>query len=290
MTRMVVVHGRGDEHANPDAMLKDIREAFVPTLHDAGVDVQDDDITLAFYGDLFLAAGKGKSLRARAHVARTAKIARELAKTHPAPQPKAPRLLKPITDRPWWRPITGAMDTLITALDHTIVFAWLFFYFMMGDVALYLDDAALRTAVVGRVRAAVSAAAAEGEEVLLIGYSLGSIPSFEALQESRDLPVRQLVTLGSPLGSATIQDTIRHDVPLAFPSQLDAWSNISFENDYVASVHDFSADFPSKDGKRIENIDASRDDGHDWLPWLRHDLDDYLSASDTAKAIAALLR
>lgn len=290
MTHMVVVHGRGDEHANPDAMLKDIREAFVPTLHNAGVDIEGDAITLAFYGDLFLTAGKGRSLRARSRVARTAKIARDMAKAHPAPRPAAPRVLKPITDRPGWRPFAVAIDALITALDHTIVFTWVFCYVMLGDVALYLDDEALRKAVVGRVRAAVTEAAAGGDEVLLIGYSLGSIPAFELLQRARDLPVRQLVTLGSPLGSATIQDTIRHDVPLTFPSELTDWLNVSFENDYVASVHDFSAAFPSGDGRCIANIDASRDDGHDWFPWLRHDLDDYLSTRDTAKAIAALLR
>lgn len=290
MTRMVVVHGRGAEHANPEKMLQDIRKAFVPALHGAGVDIPGDDITLAFYGDLFLTAGRARAARARTKVARTAKIASELARAHPASHPTAPRALKPITDRPWWKPLAEAISTVLTGLDRTIVFVQLFIYFTMHDVTLYLDDPSLRAAIVDRVRAAVTDAAAGGDEVMLLGYSLGSIPAYELLQGSPDLPVRQLVTLGSPLGSATIQDTIRHDVPLAFPPSLSDWLNISFENDYVASAHDFSADFPAADGRRIVNVDASRQSPFEWLPWLSHDLDAYLSAKDTVTAIAALLR
>jgi hypothetical protein len=290
MARMVVIHGRNAEHANPDKMLEDIRAALVPSLQNAGVEVPSDKITLAFYGDLFLTAGKVTAARARTKVARTTKIAGELAKAHPASHPRAPRLLRPVTDRPWWKPLAEAVSGVLTGLDRTVVFVQLFIFFTMHDVALYLDDPALRTAIAERVRATVTEAATDGEDVLVLAHSLGSIVAYELLHKWQALSVRQLVTLGSPLGSATIQETIRRDVPLAFPPELTDWLNISFENDYVASVHDFSADFPSGDDRRIVNLDASRESPLEWLPWLSHDLDVYLSAGDTATAVARLLK
>lgn len=147
----------------------------------------------------------------------------------------------------------------------------------------------MRATVLDGVHGAVAGAAAPGEDVMVIGHSLGTIVAYELLQKSRDLPVLQLVICGSPLGSATIQDDVHGDVPLTFPPELTDWLNVYFENDYVASEHDFSTDFPSGDQRRIVNLDASRDSPREWLPWLSHDLDIYLASPDLAKGVVGLL-
>ncbi|WP_067464407.1 hypothetical protein [Actinomadura macra] len=79
--------------------------------------------------------------------------------------------------------------------------------------------------------------------VVIVSHSLGTVVAYDVLRERRfaDLAVPLLVTVGSPLGYAEIQDVITR--PLRVPSQVGLWANFADPLDVVTLDTTLADDF-----------------------------------------------
>lgn len=158
----------------------------------------------------------------------------------------------------------------------------------MRDVAFYLRDAGVRERVLEVVRDGVGQLRAAGHgDAVVVGHSLGSVVAFDlALQ--RDIPVRLLVTPGSPLGlPAVLRNLPGMPVPPAPPPLAPpagwsgpAWVNAFDPADVVALVHPLAPVFGGPAAVRDEQT-------HN--PGAPHAVQDYLADPDVAAPISLAL-
>jgi len=110
------------------------------------------------------------------------------------------------------------------------------------------------------------AAAGNGERVLLIGHSMGSVIAWDALWELDHLEGLQdcvdcLLTIGSPLGMNYVQHRLlgfSAGKPRIFPRNIRRWVNIAAQGDLVALdpvlADDFSAMVTRRDIDSITDL------------------------------------
>jgi pimeloyl-ACP methyl ester carboxylesterase len=144
---------------------------------------------------------------------------------------------------------------------------------LAGDAA-FLGDARKRCASEDRLGAALARANSEGRPVILVAHSLGSLVAYDYLTTRRDTGlVRELATLGSPLGSPDLRRLLiggdESDTLSKLPSVMD-WVNIRNDGDPFATSVPFAREIvavPPTDEKDP------------------HELVGYLREKDTAQAI-----
>ncbi|MEV7278404.1 antibiotic ABC transporter ATP-binding protein [Streptomyces sp. NPDC093111] len=296
MARVVVVHGIGQEFLGPEQMRRDV----VPALRDgvllAGSPAPTaEDIACAFYGDLFTEPGtrsddlppwdewdveeglEAELLDAWRQAAEAAEDtdadgeeraagAGEPAGTRGVLGHVASRALR--VER-----VRAALDALAgtrffgRVSDRLLVLA-------LRQVRRYLTEPALRAAAQDRVAAAVGP-----DTRVLVAHSLGSVVAYETLCARPDLPVTDLVTLGSPLGLRGIVFDRLVPAPVdgtaGWPGGIRRWTNLADRGDLVALPDRLAPRFgPGVSDQRIDN--GTR----------MHDLARYLSAPRTGTAIA----
>jgi hypothetical protein len=158
----------------------------------------------------------------------------------------------------------------------------------LRDVAFYLKDEGVRGPVLDQVEQAVQALKDLGhEDMAVVGHSLGSVVAYD-LCFQQILPVRLLVTAGSPLGFPAVLNNLP-DIPhppapppLApqFGWQGPAWVNAFDPADVVALVHPLARVFGGLDNVRDEQ--THNPDGP-------HAIQDYLADPDVAAPISQAL-
>ncbi|GAA2679389.1 serine peptidase [Streptomyces lunalinharesii] len=132
-------------------------------------------------------------------------------------------------------------------------------------------------------RAAAQQAVADSIEAsgtsVLVAHSLGSIVAYETLHARPDLPIRVLITLGSPLGLPEAVFDILNPAPVggygARPPKIAHWTNIADSGDLVA--------LPRRLGDRFP-VDVHEEAHMAAVDF--HTLSTYLSCGLTAAAIA----
>lgn len=111
-------------------------------------------------------------------------------------------------------------------------------------------------------------AAANGDRVLLIGHSMGSVIAYDSLWELDHLEgyahcVDCFLTIGSPLGMRYVQRRLiglGHSRPRIYPQNIRRWVNIAAHNDLVALDPTLSDDFSEMvKHKAVESITDMRD-------------------------------
>jgi pimeloyl-ACP methyl ester carboxylesterase len=115
--------------------------------------------------------------------------------------------------------------------------------FDLKQVRRYLTDSALREAARDRVRALIGP-----DTTVVVAHSLGTVVAYEALCSLPGHPVRELVTLGSPLGIRNlIFDGLLPPPTAGLASWPDTpatrWTNIADARDVVALVEDLRPRF-----------------------------------------------
>ncbi|MET9558613.1 hypothetical protein [Streptomyces sp. NPDC006645] len=281
MTRVVLVHGIAQEMKGPETLLAD----WYPALSDglalaAGPPVARDDVSMAFYGDLFRPAGH-RGLGTPELDASDVQdgIEREL-------------LLQ------WWQS-AAALDTRVAgpdaqarlrtpllvqralnALSHSSFFAGLSERMMISSarqVRRYFTEPAVRTAIQARIAARVT----PGTKVI-VAHSLGTVAAYEALHALADPPRLTLVTLGSPLAIRNLvfeRLLPRPSDGLArWPTPVERWTNIADTGDVVALTKELAPLF----GDRLRDVRV-----HNGA--RAHDVRPYLTARETGEAIAEAL-
>lgn len=281
MALVVAVHGIGHQLSGPDQIVASWLPALCEGVGLAGAaPLTDNDVTCAFYGDLFRAQGKalGDPLYSAADVAVGFERDllegwwREAVRVDPGvPGPHDPTKLR--------TPLT--VQAALNALSHSRFFAGLADRAMIGalkQMHRYFVEPTLRKDARARVAAQI------GEETrVVVAHSLGTVVAYEALCAWRDSPVAVFVTLGSPLGIRNLiferLDPRPQESRGRWPDLLRSWVNIADRGDIVALVKDLSPRFgPGVTDLRVHNGARA------------HDAGPYLSAKETGRAIAVGLR
>jgi hypothetical protein len=134
-----------------------------------------------------------------------------------------------------------------------------------------------------RLRERVSDAIPDGEPLIVVAHSLGTIVTYDVLASRADLDVRLLVTVGCPLGINNVQRRIgdRTGPPASIPACVDTWLNFADALDPVALELTLADEFRPADFI----VDAIVDNH----ALLNHDLVGYLETPEVRAAVATAL-
>lgn len=249
MARIVLVHGAFHELWGPH----ELKARWLPALRDGlwhhGASVTDDDVAVCFYGDLF----------------------RHDPETAPSPALTAARA--EVSEAFEGLPGGDLLGALSQAADAAVVQR------TVDMVATMVAAPDLAEQVRARFDAVVT-----DDTAVVVAHSLGSVIAYRALANADPAscpPVHTLVTLGSPLGSPLVFDTLK-PAPVngvgVWPGRVQRWVNVAAVGDQAASVDRLSERF----GARVE--DRRVDNGH-----RAHDPEPYLNNPITGEAVACAL-
>lgn len=117
---------------------------------------------------------------------------------------------------------------LLSFLDKKNIFGETLLKKFTKDVFLYLTQKDIRNAINAHVVSAFDA-----EPCVVVGHSLGSIVSYLVLKNNPQYQVKKFITVGSPLGLASIRPHL--ELPLGMPKCVqNGWFNAYDERDFVA--------------------------------------------------------
>ena len=250
MARIVLVHGAFNELWGPS----ELKARWLPALRDGlwhhGVEIDDDDVAVCFYGDLFRNDPERDDLeafeRSRAGVS---EMLAELAGDSFAE--------------------TLGQAASEAAFDRTV-----------DMVTVMQTRPDLRDAIGERLAAVLGS-----DTRVVVGHSLGSVIAYRQLARHPEWSVPTFVTIGSPLGSPMIHGLLDDvvDGRAPWPGSVERWVNVAAVGDRAAAVAELADLFGAEeDPRRIE--DRKVDNGH-----RAHDPQPYLNARVTGSAIAAAL-
>lgn len=282
MARIVCVHGIGKQGLGEQSLLKD----WSPALSDGvtrarhGHDLDEADVAMAFYGDLFRPPGETLAVGDPRYSAadvdtdfeRDLLLAwwQEAASVdHGVAAPDADTLVR----------VPGSVQAGLRQLSRSKFFAGIALRAMVSDlkqVRRYLHDIDLRAAAQDRVRAVIGP-----DTRVVVAHSLGSVVAYETLCSLPDHQVRALVTIGSPLGIRNLVFEQLRPAPVnrrgAWPgTSAVTWTNIADAGDVVALEKDLTSRF----GDRVANA-VVHNGAH------AHDATAYLTDKLTGAAILA---
>lgn len=235
MAKIVLVHGAFNELWGPN----ELKARWLPALQDGlwhhGVHVEESDVAVCFYGDLFRRDPEEDAEARAAYEASRAGVAEML---HGLGGDLGLEALQQAAGDAVFDRTVDLVTTLSTRAD-------------------------LRDLVRQRLEAVVS-----DETRVLVAHSLGTIISYRALAAHPDWPVTTFVTLGSPLGSDMVVPML--DPPLvdgvgAWPGSVERWVNVAAVGDRAAAASRLAERFgPKVQDHRVDNGHRA----HDPEPYL----------------------
>lgn len=290
MPEIVGIHGIAQQYRGPyqlaDVWFTGICDGlFAAGNHDTARALSQEDVWVAFFGDLFRPPGT-MAATGPAYSACDIRPGPErdlLAALYDAAVASDPALGAPVG-------ALGAgmvsVEFMLARLARSKTFAKVAqraFIKDLKQVTAFLADPAAKQAVLGRVREQVGA-----DTRVLIGHSLGSVVAYEYLCQSQQGSVELLVTAGSPLGIPNVVFDKLTPSPVAgagaWPGGVAKWVNVADRDDIVALRKDLAPLFPgTAPGVRV--IDRLVDNGDE-----PHAIGRYLSAAQTGSAIGDVLR
>ncbi|MFI9829940.1 hypothetical protein ACIHIX_19875 [Streptomyces sp. NPDC051913] len=280
MTRVVCIHGVGQQHAGERQLASAWHTALADGLLRAGssLALTPDDVRCVFFGDLFRRPGRtlavgdppldASDVEAGFETELLLALWQEAARTDPAVLPPDARTLARTPQ---------AVQRALNALSRSRFFAGVALRALVLDlkqVRAYLCDTAVRDAVQARVAAAV-----DERTRVVVAHSLGSVVAYEALCAHPRWPVRALVTAGSPLGIRNLVfDRLRtgvHGRPGDWPGGVEQWTNLADEGDVVALVKDLRPLFGERVRCHVVHNGARA-----------HDATRYLNTAEAGRAVS----
>ena len=223
MARIVLVHGAFNELGGPH----ELKARWMPALRDGlwhhGVTVDDDDVGICFYGDLFR---RDPTTADETFTRSRAGVAEQLAKLAG----------------------TGGFEGLAqaagdAAFERTVD--------LLTTMATTPD---LRENIQARMDAAVTT-----RTTVIVAHSLGTIVAYHALRRHPEWAVHTLLTLGSPLAQPVIASHLDLpagvDVAGRWPGGVQRWVNVAAVGDPLAA-----GGLAGFFGERVEDVLV--DNGH----------------------------
>ena len=164
----------------------------------------------------------------------------------------------------WLKAIARALEKVLPANGAGLVRIFL------GQAAAYLHKPGLKERIDDLVKEQLLDGLLPGEEVVIIGHSLGTIIAYDLLRRlRREVKVKLLLTAGSPLGIEIIKH--RLGPPLICLPNVDTWVNVSDREDFVALEPKLTgATFGCDKVVNIDEVDNGHKDAHDIRKYLAH--------------------
>lgn len=254
---LVFIHGRGQEGRDPAnlrrewiaGLNKGLTLADLPT-------VEPGDAWLPFYGDQLATAQESLSPTTRVVYEQLVGEAAMLAG-----RPSDGRREGLLTG------LQGALSWLASAtnLDHLLIAA------VFRDVAAYLDDPAVRRAVLDSVLRTLPSAG----QAVIVAHSLGTVVAMDLLTRlPASVEVPLLVTLGSPLGLDSVHRRLLSGGPFR-PDRIGQWLNVWCPADPVCIGCPLDDDWKGQVDERAVDNPLQR----------AHDVGEYLAHPHVARAI-----
>jgi hypothetical protein len=277
MSRIILVHGIGQQYKGPQSLLSE----WMPALQDGitlagGSTLLPGEAIMAFYGDLFRPVGRSLG----------------------EPDLDASDITDPFDQgllMAWWQ-VASEIDPAVVgpeaetrarspypvqralnALGHSKYFASIAERALILDlsqVRRYFNEPRIRAEAIRRVEASITS-----DSRVIVGHSLGSVVAYEALCAHPEWPVENFVTLGSPLGLRGIIFERLNPAPVGdrgvWPPSIRIWRNISDRGDIVATEKRLGRLFG---GSMIDVPVHNGSHAHDVRP--------YLTARETGVAIS----
>jgi endonuclease G, mitochondrial len=242
MVHLVVTHGRSHEFAIPALTQRPLEEAIRFGLERVGSPVfATIPVSLAFYGDHWRPDADELERVTETALAEPTELQQEIADDILAVagvEVEAAALEGVGFD---------TLNALATLLDQHLHTGDVVVRLFLDDIESYFADARLHSLALDRVEDAVTEA---NDDVILLGHSLGSVVTYDLLQERPGLPVLGLITLGSPLGLPTV----RRRLPARrFPGGVVRWINVFDPRDLVTGCEKLRDHYPSDDGRAVED-------------------------------------
>jgi hypothetical protein len=307
MAEIILVHGIDQQQQSADklenqwvpSLAGGVRTAGFPEVADrlwrnvgnpGGIETR-----MAFYGDLFLKSGQqgddpGDYTAAEAELAealavewltRTAERATK-QKVREAGRRELAYVTKQMGEEQGHgsviRSAIGGLAQISWFAPFGMGFAERFVNRSLAQVTRYLTNEEIRSAALASLFQLMGP-----ETKVLIGHSLGSVVAYEAAHLiNQSLPL--LLTLGSPLGLATIiYERIRPQPP-GFPPAVRRWVNVADRDDFVATEPDlkdlFGASVP---GGAVFEGGYTVDNGAD-----PHNCDFYLGKAQVGRPVGEI--
>jgi hypothetical protein len=168
-----------------------------------------------------------------------------------------------------------AFHLFLALLDKIPVFRTSALNIVTKDVLMYVRNAKVKTAVNTLVEQCF-----DTDDCVVVGHSLGSIVSYLVLLHNPKFKVKKFITLGSPLGLSSVQDSLGQ---LRMPTCIDkgekgGWFNAFDKRDIVSlfplDKKHFNIQPPIENKSHVENFTDNR-----------HGIEGYLSDVLIAKTI-----
>ena len=233
MAKVLLVHGAFNEFWGPH----ELKARWLPALRDGlwhhDVMIDDDEVAVCFYGDLFRRDPERDD--AEAFAASRAGIAEMLAGLDQG----------------------GTLEMVSQAVSDAA------FDRTVDMVTTMMTTPDLRA----RVRARIDDAVGHDTRVV-VAHSLGTVIAYQALCRHPEWQVHTFVTLGSPLGSPMLGDLL--DAPVvdgkrAWPGSVQRWVNVAAVGDRAAAVSSLAEHYDGPvDDRRVDNGHRA----HDPEPYL----------------------
>ncbi len=196
-----MVHGAGNALWGPAS----IKAKWYPALSDGlrwhGASVDEADVTVAFYGDLFR---------------------RDPERGYEPPLDPTAMLAKVSQ-------VMEGMDVHVDLEEVTKLLAEQHLDRLLAQAGAYFAQDEIRAGVQARLEEAVTE-----ETTVVVAHSLGTIVAYETLCRHPEWPVRHLVTMGSPLGGPMMFQFLRPEPEGdlgRWPGSLSTWTNIRNADD-----------------------------------------------------------
>jgi hypothetical protein len=169
----------------------------------------------------------------------------------------------------------------------------------LKDLLGYFTIDELRSATNAIVERECLTEPSDAEGVILIGFSMGSFVAYDLLRgdmEARTLPVRALITCGSPLGMQSMVPYVRANDPqrqlgTPYPIQVPVWANVWTGDDPGVAGHERLATIYT-DPTGVHAVQDFETHGRGAAftnPAGAHNAMDYLSSKTMAYLIADLV-
>jgi hypothetical protein len=271
MARIVVVHGIGKQTEGELTLHGDLFPALQQGVVRAGGSVQPHDVAFASYGDFFRPQAEvlspipyfdARDVEGGYESELLLALWQRAASVDPRVVPPDEEVL---ARAPVWA------SRALAALSRSRFLAGVGDKLLIGNlkqVHRYFEDDELRSKIRGAVAAALT-----NDTRVVVGHSLGSVVAYEVLCAAPELPMRSLVTLGSPLGLPNLVFDRLEPEPSPpgagvrghWPESVRAWTNIADQGDVVAAVEDLRPLF----GTQLRQIRVNNSShAHDMRPYL----------------------
>jgi hypothetical protein len=282
MSRVVLVHGIGQEVKGPQTLLADWYPALCDGLTLAGADgsLNRADVVVGFYGDIFRRPGGRRldgPLLDSTDVTDSLEAGwlrvwwEEAARLETAVKgPHDPGRIR----TPYW------IQRALNALSHSTFFADCSEHMLISSarqVRRYLTESQTRSAARDRVAACVTS-----DTRVIVAHSLGSVVAYEAMCAAPGWRDITLVTLGSPLGIRNLVFDRLEPPPICgkgcWPQSAKQWINIADHGDIVALNKSLAPLFAGPVADVLVDNGAKA-----------HDVRPYLTARETGQAVSQSL-